>query len=59
MAARDIAASCHLLCVDELHIADVADAMTLGRLFEALLHHGCWTAFTVSFECARESMKYA
>jgi len=45
--ARDLARSCHLLAVDELHVADVADAMTLGRLFEALMSHGCWVAFTV------------
>lgn len=47
--SRELAASCHLLCIDELHVADVADALTLGRLFEALIEGGCWVAFTVSF----------
>jgi hypothetical protein len=30
----------------------VADALTLGRLFEALLASGCWVAFTV--RCGRD-----
>jgi hypothetical protein len=45
--ARELAASCGLLCVDEMHVADIADAMTLGRLLAALLADGCWAAFTV------------
>jgi cell division protein ZapE len=38
--ADDIATRANLLCLDEMQINDIADAMIIGRLFEALEQRG-------------------
>jgi len=47
--AKSLASTHRVLCLDELYVGDIADAMILGTLFEALLRHGLMLVITSNF----------
>jgi len=44
--AGDMALEMRVLCLDELFVSDIADAMLLGGLFKGLIGHGVTLVFT-------------